>query len=66
VRIIANAQRAQVVRSFLVPNPKIGGFRVMIDVKFEHETVGTIQCLLQAEGKQITENWHYAWRIYNL
>ena len=66
VRIVANAQRAQVVRSFLVPNPKIGGFRAMIDVKFEHETVGTIQCLLQAEGKQITENWHYAWRIYNL
>ncbi|MFM2445544.1 MAG: hypothetical protein RJB09_2730 [Pseudomonadota bacterium] len=66
VRIVAHAQRAQVVRSFLVPNPKIGGFRAMIDVKFEHETVGTIQCLLQAEGKQITENWQYAWRIYNL
>lgn len=66
VRIVASAQRAQVVRSFLVPSPKINGFRAMIDVKFEHETVGTMQCYLQAEGKQITENWQYAWRIYNL
>lgn len=65
VRIVASAQKAQVLRSFLVPHPKIKGFRVMIDVRFEKDQVGTVQCFLQAEGKQITENWHYAWRFYH-
>jgi len=38
----------------------------MLDVQHELETVGTMQCLLQVDGKPITESWHYAFRIYHL
>ena len=66
VRIVASTQKSQLLRSFLILNPKIGGFRVMIDVRFEPDTVGTMQVFLEANGKAITESWHYAWRIYHL
>ena len=64
VRIVASAQKSQLVRSFLIPHPKINGFRAMIDVRLEKDTVGTFQCFLQADGKPVTENWQYTWRIY--
>jgi glucans biosynthesis protein len=64
VRIVASAQKSQLVRSFLIPHPKINGFRAMIDVRLEKDTVGTFQCFLQADGKPVTENWQYSWRIY--
>ena len=66
VKIVASAQKAQLQRFFLVPYPKINGFRVMLDVQHEFETVGTMQCFLSVDGKPITESWHYAFRIYHL
>jgi periplasmic glucans biosynthesis protein len=65
VRINASAQQAQVFRSFLVPHPKINGFRAMIDVRFEPDQIGIIQAFLQVDQKAITETWNYSWRVYN-
>lgn len=65
VKINASAQQAHVFRSFLVPNPKINGFRAMIDVRFETDQIGLVRAFLQVEQKPITETWSYSWRIYN-
>lgn len=65
ISIVASAYQAQVLRSFLVPNPKSDGFRVMIDVRFQPDTVGSIRCFLQAEQRPVTESWNYTWRIYD-
>jgi glucans biosynthesis protein len=65
VKIVATAQQAQVFRSFLVPNPKINGFRAMIDVRFEPDQVGYVQAFLQVDQKPVTETWSYSWRYYN-
>ena len=54
------------VRSFLVPNPAIKGFRAMIDVQFEENKIGNVRAYLRAGPKLLSETWNYAWRFYDL
>jgi glucans biosynthesis protein len=66
VEVAATAQNAKVTRSFVVANPAGKGLRVMVDVTFEADKVGTIKAYLTSGGRRITETWTYAWRHYNL
>jgi glucans biosynthesis protein len=66
VEVAARAENAKIVRSFVVANPAGKGLRVMIDVTFAADKVGTISAHLTSGGRRITETWTYAWRHYNL
>jgi len=65
IRVDASALSAKVVRTFVVPNPALGGIRVMLDVQFEKDTIGVIRAALRSGDKLLTETWTYAWRFYN-
>lgn len=65
VQVDASALSARVLRSFVVPNPALGGIRVMVDVEFEKDKVGVVRTALRSGDKVLTETWTYAWRFYN-
>lgn len=63
---VPSALDAKVLRHFVVPNPAIKGFRIMIDVQFEEDKIGIVQCYLRSGPKLLSETWDYAWRFYDL
>ncbi|MCC2096383.1 MAG: glucan biosynthesis protein G [Hyphomicrobiales bacterium] len=66
VDAVPSAIDAKVMRHFVVPNPAGKGFRVMVDVQFEEDKIGVIQCYLRDGPKLLSETWNYGWRIYDL
>jgi glucans biosynthesis protein len=66
VQVETTGQSANVLRKFVVPNPVIKGLRVMLDVQFEKDKVGTVGATLRTAGRPLTETWTYAWRFYDL
>ncbi len=66
VQVDASALAARVLRTFVVPNPALKGFRIMLDVQFEKDKVGVIRAALRSGSKLLTETWTYAWRFYDL
>ncbi|MBN9084511.1 MAG: glucan biosynthesis protein G [Rhizobiales bacterium 62-17] len=65
VEIVADAVNGKVFRKFLVPNPAIKGFRVMLDLEVSADDTTTMTCYLQAGRRRLTETWAYSWKIYN-
>lgn len=63
---VPSAIDAKVLRHFVVPHPAIKGFRVMIDVQFEEDKIGIVQCYLRSGPRLLSETWNYAWRFYDL
>ena len=66
IEAVPSAVDAKVLRHFIVPNPAIKGFRVMIDVQFEQDKIGVVQCYLRSGPNLLSETWDYAWRFYDL
>ncbi|MGE3645267.1 MAG: glucan biosynthesis protein [Beijerinckiaceae bacterium] len=66
VDAVPSAMDAKVLRHFVVPNPAIKGFRIMIDVQFEEDKIGVVNCYLRSGPKLLSETWNYAWRFYDL
>jgi len=65
VEIIATVANGKIFRQFLVPNPAIGGFRVMLDVEVHPTDVTNMTCKLRTGAKVLTETWAYSWKVYN-
>ena len=65
VEVVATATNGKIFRQFLVPNPAIGGFRVMLDVEVHPTDMTNMTCKLRAGPRVLTETWAYAWKVYN-
>ena len=65
VEAAATASNGKVFRTFVVPNPAISGFRVMVDVELHPTEVTGVTCKLKSGPRILTETWAYAWKIYN-
>jgi glucans biosynthesis protein len=66
VEIVASATDGKVLRTFLVPNPAIKGFRAMIDVELDPQKHTYVTCSLKSGPRVLTETWTWSWKIYNL
>jgi glucans biosynthesis protein len=66
VEIVASATDGKVLRTFLVPNPAIKGFRAMIDVELDPQKHTYVTCHLKSGPRVLTETWSWSWKIYNL
>jgi glucans biosynthesis protein len=62
VTIVPSITRGKVDRAFLVPNPKIDGFRAFIDVTGEPGQLSEMRAFLKSGNKTLTETWSYPWR----
>ena len=61
VEIVASASNGQITRSFLTPNPNIGGMRAIIDTQIPPGTSTDLRVFLRAAGRPLTETWAYTW-----
>ncbi len=62
VELVPSISQGRVLRSFLVPNPKIEGFRAFIDVAVEPGQSADLRAFLRAGQKALTETWTYPYR----
>jgi glucans biosynthesis protein len=62
MEVIPSTSRGKVLRSFVVPNPHIGGFRAVIDVQLEPGQATDIRAFLRSGSRTLTETWTFPWR----
>jgi glucans biosynthesis protein len=62
VEIVPTVTAGRINRAFLVPNPKIDGFRAFIDVVMEPGQSGDLRAFLRTGPRALTETWTYPWR----
>jgi periplasmic glucans biosynthesis protein len=62
VKIIPSITNGQILRTFLVPNPKTGGFRAGIDIQVPQGQTADVRAFLQAGNRALTETWTFPWK----
>ena len=63
VQLVPSVSAGQVTHTFLVPNPRIGGFRAAIDVKLEPGQSTDMRAFLRAGNRALTETWTFPWSL---
>lgn len=62
VQIVPTATNGKILRTFLVPNPKIDGFRAGIDVQLEKGQSTDLRAFLKSGNRALTETWTFPWK----
>ncbi len=62
VSVVPTSTNGRILRSFLVPNPHIGGFRAAIDVELESQQSTDLRAFLKAGNRALTETWTFPWK----
>jgi glucans biosynthesis protein len=61
VTLVPSASSGQIKKTFVVPNPKIGGFRVGIDFQGEPGRSSDLRAFLRSGDRALTETWTFPW-----
>ena len=61
VEVVPTATSGKILRSFLVPNPHIAGFRAAIDVELGANQSTDLRAFLKAGSRALTETWTFPW-----
>ncbi|HVB89689.1 MAG TPA: glucan biosynthesis protein G [Beijerinckiaceae bacterium] len=62
VQAVASAVNGKILRSFLTPNPHIGGFRAGVDVLVASGESADLRLFLRAGPRALTETWTFPWK----
>ncbi len=62
VQIVPSATNGKILRTFIMPNPQIRGFRAGIDVTGVPGQTTDLRAFLKVSNKALTETWTYPWR----
>lgn len=62
VEVVPSTSQGRIVRSFIVPNPHIGGFRAALDVQLDPGQSTDLRAFLRSGSRALTETWTYPWR----
>lgn len=62
VAIVASASVGRIIRTAIVPNREIRGFRAMIDVEGVPGQVSDLRAFLKSGPRVLTETWTYPWQ----
>jgi periplasmic glucans biosynthesis protein len=62
VETIATASAGRILRTFLIPNTHIRGFRAGVDVAVDPGQSTDLRVFLRAGAKALTETWTFPWR----
>jgi glucans biosynthesis protein len=62
VEVVPSASQGKIVRSFIVPNVHIKGFRAVIDVQLESGQSADLRAFLRTGTRALTETWTFPWR----
>lgn len=61
VQVVPSASSGRIGRTFVTPNPRVGGFRVGIDVQAEGNQTMELRAFLKAGERTLTETWTFAY-----
>ncbi|WP_452101172.1 glucan biosynthesis protein [Camelimonas abortus] len=62
VQVDASVSDGRILRTFLIPNPHIGGFRAGVDVEAPPGKTVDVRVFLRAGAKALTETWICPWK----
>jgi glucans biosynthesis protein len=62
VEVVPTTSAGRIIRSFLVPNGHVRGFRAAIDVQIDPGQTCDLRAFLKAGTKALTETWTFPWR----
>ena len=62
VQTVATASAGRVLRTFLIPNTHIRGFRAGVDIAVDPGQSSDLRVFLRAGAKALTETWTFPWR----
>ncbi len=62
VEVVPSTSQGKIVRSFIVPNPHVKGFRAVIDVQLDAGQSTDLRAFLRTGARALTETWTYPWR----
>ncbi len=62
VQVVPTSTNGRIIRSFLVPNPHIKGFRAAIDVELAPGQTTDLRAFLKAGNRALTETWTFPWQ----
>ena len=62
VEVVPTTSQGKIVRSFIVPNPHIKGFRAVIDVQLEPGQSTDLRAFLRNGSRALTETWTFPWQ----
>jgi glucans biosynthesis protein len=62
VDVVPTSTSGKILRSFLVPNPHINGFRAGIDVECATGQTTDLRAFLKAGNRTLTETWTFPWK----
>ncbi len=62
VEVVASTSRGRILRSFIVPNPHIRGFRAAVDVALDQGQSADVRAFLKSGSRALTETWTFPWR----
>lgn len=62
VKVDATTSSGRILRTFIAPNARIGGFRAGVDVEAPAGQTVDVRVFLRADNKALTETWIFPWR----
>jgi len=62
VEVVPSTSQGKILRSFLVPNPHVKGFRAAVDVELDAGQSTDLRAFLRTGARALTETWTYPWR----
>ena len=60
--VVPTSTNGKITRSFLVPNPHIGGFRAGIDIELAAGQSTDLRAFLRSGDRALTETWTFPWK----
>jgi glucans biosynthesis protein len=62
VQVVPSTSAGAILRSFVIPNPHIRGFRAVFDLRAPPNQTCDLRAYLRAGDRALTETWTYPWR----
>lgn len=62
VQVVPSTTQGRILRSFVVPNPHVNGFRAIIDLEIGAGQLTDLRAFLRSGTRALTETWIYPWQ----
>ena len=60
--MVPTTTQGQIIRSFVVPNSHVKGFRAIIDVQLNSGQSTDLRAFLRSGTRALTETWIFPWQ----
>jgi periplasmic glucans biosynthesis protein len=62
VEVVPSTTQGRILRSFVVPNSHVDGFRAIVDVELASGQSTDLRAFLRSGNRALTETWTYPWQ----